>query len=172
MFPLSLGPIFVGMSCWHGNGKQRADYCRDGLCCHRRGKSIALWLVQLNTNVVNHHKTIKKKNSVKLQWICQWKEIWYFINGLTSLFAYLLLHLFQLPRVQYINFLREQPSKESLLAHMLLFSGQVQEAEAAFLQAGLIYQAIQVNIDLYNWERYNSVYMCSCWKCTARRGTV
>ncbi|XP_039865207.1 intraflagellar transport protein 80 homolog isoform X2 [Simochromis diagramma] len=59
----------------------------------------------------------------------------------------------ELPRVQYINFLREQPSKESSLAHMLLFSGQVQEAEAAFLQAGLIYQAIQVNIDLYNWER-------------------
>lgn len=55
---------------------------------------------------------------------------------------------------------------------MLLFSGQVQEAEAAFLQAGLIYQAIQVNIDLYNWERYNSVYMCSCWKCTASKGTV
>ncbi|XP_063349936.1 intraflagellar transport protein 80 homolog isoform X1 [Pelmatolapia mariae] len=59
----------------------------------------------------------------------------------------------ELPRVQYINFLREQPSKESSLAHMLLFSGQVQEAEAAFLQAGLIYQAIQVNTDLYNWER-------------------
>lgn len=164
MFPLSLGPVFVGMSRWHGNGKQRADYCRDGLCCHRRGKSIAYWLVQLNTSVVNHQKTIKK-NSVNLSV----KRDTVF---LASLFAYLLLHLFQLPRVQYINFLREQPSKESSLAHMLLFSGQVQEAEAAFLQAGLIYQAIQVNIDLYNWERYNSVYMCSCWKCTASRGTV
>ncbi|XP_030599501.1 intraflagellar transport protein 80 homolog [Archocentrus centrarchus] len=59
----------------------------------------------------------------------------------------------ELPRVQYINFIREQPSKESSLAHMLLFSGQVQEAEATLLQAGLIYQAIQVNIDLFNWER-------------------
>ncbi|TMS07839.1 Intraflagellar transport protein 80-like protein [Larimichthys crocea] len=36
---------------------------------------------------------------------------------------------------------------------MLMFSGQVQEAEATLLQAGLIYQAIQVNIDLFNWER-------------------
>lgn len=42
---------------------------------------------------------------------------------------------------------------------MLLFSGQVQEAETTLLQAGLIYQAIQVNIDLFNWERYNSVFV-------------
>lgn len=59
----------------------------------------------------------------------------------------------KLPRVQYINFIKEQPSKESSLAHMLLFSGQVQEAEATLLQAGLIYQAIRINIDLFNWER-------------------
>ncbi|XP_028275364.1 intraflagellar transport protein 80 homolog [Parambassis ranga] len=59
----------------------------------------------------------------------------------------------ELPRVQYINFIKEQPSKESSLAHMLMFSGQVQEAEATLLKAGLIYQAIQINIDLLNWER-------------------
>lgn len=59
----------------------------------------------------------------------------------------------ELARVQYINFIKDQPSRESSLAHMLLFSGQVQEAEATLLQAGLIYQAIQVNIDLFNWER-------------------
>ncbi|XP_061639072.1 intraflagellar transport protein 80 homolog isoform X2 [Phyllopteryx taeniolatus] len=59
----------------------------------------------------------------------------------------------ELPRVHYINFIKQQPSKESSLAHLLLFSGQVQEAEATLLQAGLIYQAIQVNIDLFNWER-------------------
>ncbi|XP_076002159.1 intraflagellar transport protein 80 homolog [Genypterus blacodes] len=59
----------------------------------------------------------------------------------------------ELPRVQYIRFIKEQPSKESSLAHMLLFSGLVQEAEATLLQAGLIYQAIQININLFNWER-------------------
>uniref|UniRef100_A0A667YLZ0 Intraflagellar transport 80 homolog (Chlamydomonas) n=1 Tax=Myripristis murdjan TaxID=586833 RepID=A0A667YLZ0_9TELE len=59
----------------------------------------------------------------------------------------------EVPRVQYINFIKEQPSKESSLAHTLLFSGQVQEAEATLLQADLIYQAIQVNINLSNWER-------------------
>ncbi|RVE64929.1 hypothetical protein OJAV_G00130660 [Oryzias javanicus] len=59
----------------------------------------------------------------------------------------------ELPRVEYIKTIKEQPSKESALAHMLLFSGQAQEAESALLQAGLIYQAIRVNIDLFNWER-------------------
>lgn len=59
----------------------------------------------------------------------------------------------ELPRVQYINFIKEQPSKESSLAHMLMFSGQVHEAEATLLQAGLIYQAIRINIDLFSWER-------------------
>uniref|UniRef100_A0A1A8F3D9 Intraflagellar transport 80 homolog n=2 Tax=Nothobranchius korthausae TaxID=1143690 RepID=A0A1A8F3D9_9TELE len=59
----------------------------------------------------------------------------------------------ELPRVQYINFIREQPSRESSLAHMLMFSGHIQEAESTLLQAGLIYQAIQMNIDLFYWER-------------------
>lgn len=57
------------------------------------------------------------------------------------------------PRVQYIGFIKQQPSKESSVAHTLLFSGHVQEAESTLLQAGLAYQAIQVHIDLYNWER-------------------
>uniref|UniRef100_A0A8C9ZRD1 Intraflagellar transport 80 homolog (Chlamydomonas) n=1 Tax=Sander lucioperca TaxID=283035 RepID=A0A8C9ZRD1_SANLU len=54
----------------------------------------------------------------------------------------------ELPRVQYINFIKEQPSKESSLAHMLMFSGQVQEAEATLLQAGLIYQCVQMALEL------------------------
>lgn len=59
----------------------------------------------------------------------------------------------QVARVRYIAFIKEQPSKESSLAHMLLFSGHAQEAESCLLQAGLVYQAIQLNIDLFNWDR-------------------
>ncbi|XP_028818647.1 intraflagellar transport protein 80 homolog isoform X2 [Denticeps clupeoides] len=59
----------------------------------------------------------------------------------------------EVDKVQYINSIKELPSKESSLAHMLLFSGHVQEAEATLLQAGLVYQAIQVHINLYNWDR-------------------
>lgn len=62
--------------------------------------------------------------------------------------------LFQLPKVRNIKSIKEQPSRESHVAQLLLFSGQIQEAEAVLLQAGLVYRAIQVNIDLYNWDRY------------------
>lgn len=59
----------------------------------------------------------------------------------------------QIDKVQFISSMKDLPSKESRMAHILLFSGNVQDAETLLLQAGLIYQAIQVNINLYNWER-------------------
>uniref|UniRef100_A0A8C7L7T0 Intraflagellar transport 80 homolog (Chlamydomonas) n=1 Tax=Oncorhynchus kisutch TaxID=8019 RepID=A0A8C7L7T0_ONCKI len=59
----------------------------------------------------------------------------------------------EVDKVQYINSIKDLPSKESSVAHMLLFSGHVQEAEATLLQAGLVYQTIQVHINLYNWDR-------------------
>lgn len=59
----------------------------------------------------------------------------------------------QIDKVQYINSIKDLPSKESRMAHMLLFSGNSQEAETLLLQSGLLYQAIQVNINLYNWDR-------------------
>ncbi|XP_048658820.1 intraflagellar transport protein 80 homolog [Marmota marmota marmota] len=59
----------------------------------------------------------------------------------------------EIDKVQYINSIKDLPSKESKMAHILMFSGNIQEAEIILLQAGLIYQAIQININLYNWER-------------------
>ncbi|XP_020925391.1 intraflagellar transport protein 80 homolog isoform X2 [Sus scrofa] len=59
----------------------------------------------------------------------------------------------EIDKVQYINSIKNLPSKESKMAHMLMFSGNIQEAEIVLLQAGLVYQAIQININLYNWER-------------------
>ncbi|KAK7820931.1 hypothetical protein U0070_025989 [Myodes glareolus] len=59
----------------------------------------------------------------------------------------------EIDKVRYINAIKDLPSKESKMAHILMFSGNIQEAETLLLQAGLIYQAIQINIDLYNWER-------------------
>ncbi|KAK2538520.1 Ift80 [Columba guinea] len=59
----------------------------------------------------------------------------------------------EIDKVQYINSIKDLPSKESRMAHILLFSGNTQEAETLLLQTGLIYQAIQVNINLYNWDR-------------------
>ncbi|MEJ1277606.1 intraflagellar transport 80 [Cricetulus griseus] len=59
----------------------------------------------------------------------------------------------EIDKVRYINAIKDLPSKESKMAHILMFSGNIQEAETVLLQGGLIYQAIQININLYNWER-------------------
>ncbi|XP_056613594.1 intraflagellar transport protein 80 homolog isoform X1 [Triplophysa dalaica] len=59
----------------------------------------------------------------------------------------------EVDKVQYINFMKDLPSKDSCLAHALLFSGHVQEAESTLLQSNLIYHAIQIHINLYNWDR-------------------
>eukprot|EP00794_Sanderia_malayensis_P011126 gene11126-12297_t len=56
-------------------------------------------------------------------------------------------------KVQYINHMKEIPSKEGRLAAMALFCRQIPDAEAILLQSGLIYRAIQMNIDLFNWDR-------------------
>ena len=37
---------------------------------------------------------------------------------------------------------------------MSLFCKQPAEAEGTLLQAGLIYRAIRLNIDLFKWNRY------------------
>ena len=56
-------------------------------------------------------------------------------------------------KVQYINHIKEIPTKEGRNAAMALFCRQTQEAETILLQAGLVYRAIQMNIDLFNWDR-------------------
>lgn len=56
-------------------------------------------------------------------------------------------------KVQYINHIKEIPSQEGRNAAMALFCRQPQEADTILLQAGLIYRAIQMNIDLFNWDR-------------------
>ncbi|XP_063162565.1 intraflagellar transport protein 80 homolog isoform X1 [Candoia aspera] len=76
-----------------------------------------------------------------------------YVNNLKWEDAIRLCRFVKIDKVQYISSIKDLPSKESRLAHILLFSGNVQDAETLLLQAGLIYQAIQVNINLYNWER-------------------
>lgn len=56
-------------------------------------------------------------------------------------------------KVQYINYIKEIPTKEGRNAAMALFCHQVNEAEIMLIQAGLIFRAIQMHIDLFNWDR-------------------
>ncbi|BFZ00478.1 hypothetical protein BsWGS_03517 [Bradybaena similaris] len=56
-------------------------------------------------------------------------------------------------KVQFIINIKEIPVKEARNAEMALLYGNQQDAEAILLQAGLIFRAIMLNIQLYNWDR-------------------
>ncbi|ELT96334.1 hypothetical protein CAPTEDRAFT_168411 [Capitella teleta] len=56
-------------------------------------------------------------------------------------------------KVQFIQSIKEIPSKEARNAEMALFCGQSSDAEGILLQASLIFRAIMLNIELCNWDR-------------------
>ena len=59
----------------------------------------------------------------------------------------------QIDKVHYIAEIKALPSAECRNAELALFSHRPQHAEAIYLQAGMVYKAIQLNTDLFNWER-------------------
>lgn len=59
----------------------------------------------------------------------------------------------KIDKVHYIAEIKALPSAERRNAELALLSHQPQQAEAIYLQVGLVYRAIQLNIDLFNWER-------------------
>ena len=60
----------------------------------------------------------------------------------------------QSDKVQFLRHINDLPSKEVRTAEMILFSGQQQDAEGLLIQAGLVFRAIMLNLDLFNWDRY------------------
>lgn len=68
----------------------------------------------------------------------------------------------EVEKVQFINVIKEIPSQEGRNAGMALFCGQVKDAENILLQSGLIYRAIQMNIDQFNWDRCVCTLLLFC----------
>ena len=56
-------------------------------------------------------------------------------------------------KVECIGDIKSIPSKDVRAAEMALFCGSIAEPEAAFLHAGMVYRAIQLNMDLFRWEK-------------------
>ena len=61
--------------------------------------------------------------------------------------------LSQVDKVSFLQRIKEICVKDARNAEMLLFCGQPQDAEGVLLQASLIFRAIMLNVQLYNWER-------------------
>lgn len=61
--------------------------------------------------------------------------------------------IFQADKVQFILNIKDIPVKEARNAEMALLCGSPQDAEGILLQASLVFRAIMLNIQLYNWDR-------------------
>lgn len=59
----------------------------------------------------------------------------------------------QADKVQFLQQIKDIPVKEARTAELALFCGQPQDAEALLLQASLIFRAIMLNLQLFNWDR-------------------
>ena len=71
----------------------------------------------------------------------------------------------QVHKVQHLQHISSLSTLERRNAEMALFCKQPQQAEAIYLQSNLIFRAIELNINLYNWERWGGRHCL--WVCVA-----
>ncbi|XP_065841132.1 intraflagellar transport protein 80 homolog [Oscarella lobularis] len=69
----------------------------------------------------------------------------------TAEIAYAAIH--EVSKVEYLASMKDIPSVEGRNAAWALFSHQPNEAERILIQAGLVYRAIELNMQLHNWTR-------------------
>jgi intraflagellar transport protein 80 len=55
--------------------------------------------------------------------------------------------------LQFIAHIKDIPSVEGRNSQLYLFKGMHREAEALLLQAGMVFKAIKLNINLSKWDR-------------------
>ena len=60
----------------------------------------------------------------------------------------------QVDKIRYLKFIQSLSSNELRLAELALFCRQLQTAEALFVQAGFVFRAIEMNMELFQWERF------------------
>jgi len=130
-------------------------------CSMRRGDG-ALCSTSITGYAAFLHKFVNESkwdNAVRLCRFVKEESLWACLAGMaafhkelsTAEIAYAAID--EAEKVQYINYIKEIPSPEGRNATMALFCGQVQDAESILTQSGLIYRAIQMHIDQYNWDR-------------------
>lgn len=61
--------------------------------------------------------------------------------------------IFQAEKVHFIANIKDIPVKSARNAEMALLCGNPSDAESILLQAGLIFRAVMLNMQLYNWDR-------------------
>ena len=67
--------------------------------------------------------------------------------------AYAYAALNEVDKVEYIEYIKQSPSKDIRNAETALLCGNIQDAESILLQSNLVFRAIMLNLYQYNWDR-------------------
>ena len=59
----------------------------------------------------------------------------------------------EVDKVEYIEYIKQSPNKDVRNAETALLCGNTQDAESILLQSNLIFRAVMLNLNQYNWER-------------------
>ncbi len=57
-------------------------------------------------------------------------------------------------KVEYIEYIKQSPNKDIRNAETALLCGNVQDAESILVQSNLIFRAVMLNLNQYNWDRW------------------
>jgi intraflagellar transport protein 80 len=104
--------------------------------------------------------TNKWENAIKLCRFVRETYLWAVLAGAsiynkdldTASIAYAALN--EVDKVEYIEHIKQSPNKNIRNAETLLLSGNFRDAENILVQANLIFRAIMMNLNQYNWERF------------------
>ena len=67
--------------------------------------------------------------------------------------TWLITSRIQVDKIRYLKFIQSLGSNELRSAELALFCRQLQMAESLFVQSGFVYRAIEMNMELFQWER-------------------
>lgn len=71
--------------------------------------------------------------------------------------SYAYAALDEVDKVEYIEYIKQSPNKDIRNAETALLCGNLQDAESILVQANLVFRAVMLNINQYNWDRYVGV---------------
>ncbi|XP_019850408.1 PREDICTED: intraflagellar transport protein 80 homolog [Amphimedon queenslandica] len=110
--------------------------------------------------VLHQHMLTGQWNSaVKLCRVAKDRGLWACLAGMatsmkelgTAIIAYSAIN--EVDKIRYLKFIQGLSSNELRLAELALFCRQLQAAESMFVQAGFVFRAIEMNMELFQWER-------------------
>lgn len=131
------------------------------LCVIRRhdGTVVTLGISQYAERLHELHDNFQWAKACRLCRFCRDKGMWACLAAMalvameleTAEAAYAALG--EVDKLRYIRHVKSIQSPEGKSAAIALFRRQKKEAESTLIQAGLVYRAIRMNIDLFEWRR-------------------